>query len=72
VLRIGSKALKNSVMWTVAGLAFVAIYFFKAPFPVIIIAAALIGLYGGKFLAEAISGSQRARRKRGGARNSAQ
>jgi chromate transporter len=49
VIRIGSKALKNEVMWTLAGLAFVAIYFFRVPFPIIIGAAALIGLIGGKF-----------------------
>ena len=49
VLRIGGKALKNGVMWTLAGLAFVAIYFFKLPFPLIILSAALIGLVGGRF-----------------------
>ena len=48
VIRIGRKALKNEVMWTLAGLAFVAIYFFRVPFPVIIGAAALLGFVGGK------------------------
>ncbi|MGI8965183.1 MAG: chromate transporter, partial [Limisphaerales bacterium] len=48
VVRIGSKALKNEVMWTIAALAFVAIYFFKVPFPIIIIAALLLGFIGGK------------------------
>ena len=48
VIRIGSKALKNGVMWTIAALAFVAIYFFKVPFPIIIISAAVIGLMGGR------------------------
>jgi len=48
VLRIGSKALKNAVMWGLAGLAFAGIYFFKTPFPVIIIGAALVGLAGGR------------------------
>src|SRR3954469_11183946 len=33
VIRIGSKALKNFVLWTIAGGAFVAIYFAHAPFP---------------------------------------
>ena len=47
VIRIGQKALKNEVMWTIAGLAFGAIYFFKVPFPVIILCAGLIGLVGG-------------------------
>jgi chromate transporter len=49
VIRIGKRALKNEVMWGIAGLAFVAIYFFKAPFPVIILTAAVAGLIGRKF-----------------------
>jgi chromate transporter len=36
-------------MWAIAALAFVAIFFFKAPFPLIILAAGLIGLISGKF-----------------------
>jgi chromate transporter len=48
VLRIGKKALKNEVMWTLAALAFIAIFFFKAPFPLIVAFAALIGWVGGK------------------------
>ncbi len=48
VIRLGRKALKNSVMWSLAALAFVAIFFFKVPFPVIILVAALIGFVGGK------------------------
>jgi chromate transporter len=50
VIRIGRKALKNFVMWTIAAAAFVAIYFFHVPFPVIVVAAAVIGLLGGKTL----------------------
>jgi chromate transporter len=49
VVRIGRKALKNEVMWSLAALAFVAIFFFKLPFPVIILTAGLIGLLGGRF-----------------------
>jgi chromate transporter len=49
VLRIGSRALKNEVMWTLAALAFVAIFFLGAPFPLIIAVAALIGFVGDKF-----------------------
>jgi chromate transporter len=52
VIRIGSKALKNFVMWTIAAAAFVAIYFFHVPFPVIVVTAAVIGLLGGKIRAE--------------------
>jgi chromate transporter len=49
VIRIGRKALKNEVMWTLAGVAFVAIFFFKVPFPVIVLGAGLLGLIGGRF-----------------------
>src|SRR5258707_4225373 len=48
VIRIGRKALKNYVMWTVAAFAFAGIYFFKAPFPLIVFSAALLGLIGGQ------------------------
>src|SRR5207244_8819601 len=41
VIRIGSRALKNEVMWTLAAAAFVAIFFLHVPFPLIIIVAAL-------------------------------
>src|SRR6185312_2529528 len=39
VIRIGSRALKNEVMWTLAAAAFIAIFFFRVPFPLIIISA---------------------------------
>ena len=45
--RIGSRTLKNSVMWTIASLAFLAIFVFKLPFPVIVLTAGFIGYIGG-------------------------
>jgi chromate transporter len=48
VVRIGRKALKNEVMWSIAALAFIAIYFLGVPFPLIILGAGVIGLAGGK------------------------
>lgn len=48
VIRIGKKALKNGVMWSVAAGAFVGIFFLKLPFPLIIGLAGAIGLIGGK------------------------
>jgi len=57
VIRIGSKALKNAVMWAIAMAAFVAIYFFRVPFPLIIIGAGIIGLTGGKILPQFFLGS---------------
>ncbi|MBI5612456.1 MAG: chromate efflux transporter [Gammaproteobacteria bacterium] len=46
--RIGSKALKNAVLWAVAAAAFVAIFVFDAPFPAIVLAAAILGAIGGR------------------------
>ncbi len=57
VIRIGSKALKNAVMWAIAMAAFVAIYFFRVPFPLIIIGAGIVGLIGGKILPQFFLGS---------------
>ncbi|MDO9213678.1 MAG: chromate efflux transporter [Methylococcales bacterium] len=47
--RIGSRALKNAVLWTLAALAFGAIFVLHAPFPLIVLIAALIGALGGRF-----------------------
>ncbi|HSH37806.1 MAG TPA: chromate efflux transporter [Chthoniobacterales bacterium] len=46
VIRIGRKALKNEVMWSIAALAFAAIFFFEVPFPLIVLSAGLAGLIG--------------------------
>src|SRR5438445_4911107 len=46
VIRIGKKSLKNEVMWALAALAFVAIDFFKAPFPAMLLSAGIVGLFG--------------------------
>ena len=46
VMRIGKRALKNSVMVGIAAAAFVAIFFLGVPFPLIILAAGLVGLSG--------------------------
>src|SRR5690349_12225175 len=48
VIRIGRKALKNEIMWTLALAAFIAIFFFKLPFPVIVLMAGVIGFVGGR------------------------
>ena len=46
VIKIGKKALKNRVMIAIAALSFVAIFFLKIPFPVIVIGAGVIGFAG--------------------------
>jgi chromate transporter len=50
--RIGSRALKNNWLWGIAAAAFVAIFALDLPFPLIVIAAALIGYLGGRFKPE--------------------
>src|SRR5215218_2138402 len=46
VVRIGGKALKNRIMIALAAAAFIGIFFFDVPFPLIILAASLIGYVG--------------------------
>ena len=48
VVRVGKRALRNPIMIGLAAVAFIAIFFFSVPFPVIIIAAGLIGYVGAK------------------------
>ncbi|MCA1466981.1 chromate efflux transporter [Bradyrhizobium sp. IC3195] len=48
VVRVGKRALKNRIMIALAAAAFVAIFFFAVPFPIIIIAAGLIGYAGAR------------------------
>jgi chromate transporter len=61
VHRIGSKTLKTPatapVLWAVAVLSFLSLYFLHLPFPVIVISAALIGLLGAKFVPKQFSAS---------------
>ena len=46
VIRVGSKALRNPLLYGIAAAAFVAIFFVKVPFPLIVLAAGLVGLVG--------------------------
>ncbi|OIR18151.1 chromate transport protein [mine drainage metagenome] len=46
--RIGSRALKNNLLWAIAAASFVAIFALNVPFPAIVACAALIGYLGGR------------------------
>jgi chromate transporter len=48
VRRIGARALRNPAMVALAGAAFIAIFLFDVPFPVIVLAAAALGYAGGR------------------------
>jgi chromate transporter len=49
VVRIGRRALKNNIMVGLAAAAFVAIFFYGVPFPIIILTAGVIGFLGGHY-----------------------
>jgi len=46
VLRMGGRALGGPVQWALAAAAFAALYFARAPFPVVIAGAAVVGWVG--------------------------
>ncbi|MEZ2132643.1 MULTISPECIES: chromate efflux transporter [unclassified Sinorhizobium] len=48
VVRVGKRALKNNVMVALAAAAFLSLFLFHAPFPLVILAAAVIGYIGGR------------------------
>ena len=48
LIRIGRRALKTSLLLGIAGAAFVGIFFFALPFPIIVIAAALAGFLAAR------------------------
>ncbi len=48
-IRIGSRALKNAWLWSIAVAAFVAIFALKLPFPAIVVGAGIVGYLGGRF-----------------------
>jgi chromate transporter len=50
VLRIGARALRNRIMWGVATVSFLSIFFFDVPFPAIILSAGALGLLGNRLL----------------------
>jgi chromate transporter len=47
--RIGSRALNNAVLSTIAAIAFIAIFAFQIPFPWIVLGAGVAGAVGGRF-----------------------
>ena len=48
VVRIGSRALGNAPKIAIAGGAFLALFFLHVPFPIVILAAGLIGWFAGR------------------------
>jgi chromate transporter len=65
VVRVGSRALKSGAARGLAAVAFVAIFFFGAPFPLIVLAAGLIGWWAGRGGSTAFSGGGHGSTKNG-------
>jgi chromate transporter len=63
--RIAQRALKHPALWALAGAAFIAIFAFDAPFPAIVLAAGIIGYFGGRIF-PAIFSAQGSHRKNAG------
>ena len=55
--RIGSRVLKNRVLWSIAAAAFVAVLVLRVPFPAIVIGAAVIGYLGSRWRPQWFMGS---------------
>jgi chromate transporter len=66
--RIGGRVLKNALLCLIAALSFLAIFALNAPFPLIVLAAAVIGAIGGKLAPDkfALGGGHGAVQKRSG------
>ena len=58
VSRIGKRVLKNRLMVILAGVSFVAIFFFDTPFPLIVISAGILGYTGGRIWPDTFSINQ--------------
>jgi len=57
LLRVAKRALKTNADWVIAALAFVALYVFAVPFPLIILAAAVFGFVRSSGVREEHSGA---------------
>ncbi len=65
VIRISKRALRNRIMYAVAAIAFIAIFFFAVPFPAIVLAAGVAGFAGGKMRLDVFANTGRQNRETG-------
>jgi chromate transporter len=57
LIRIARRALRNRLMLAIAGASFVAIFAFGVPFPLIVLAAGVLGYFGARIWPEMFSGA---------------
>lgn len=55
--RIGGRVLRNGWLWAIAVAAFVAIFAFDTPFPLIVLTAGVVGAVGARLAPAAFSGA---------------
>jgi chromate transporter len=55
--RLGSRVLRNGWLWAIAVAAFVAIFALRLPFPLIVLAAGLLGHLGGRYAPDRFGGA---------------
>ena len=55
--RIGTRTLRSPWLWGIAAAAFLAIFALKLPFPLIVLAAGLIGWLGGRYAPDHFRGN---------------
>ena len=53
--RIGSRSLRHPLLWAIAAAAFVALFAFGVPFPLVILGAAVAGVAGGRLAPHAFA-----------------
>jgi len=54
VVRVSGRALRTRMHVALAAVAFVAIFFFAVPFPMVLVGAAGVGLLGGRLVPDAV------------------
>jgi chromate transporter len=60
--RIGGRTLHHPLLWTIALASFAALTFLNAPFPAIVLTAALIGFFGSRSWPQVFAGGHATRR----------
>lgn len=66
VLKIGKRSVKTAVHFVIAALSFVAVQFLNVPFPLIVVAALMIGFFWSRGQQDELAGiEEAASRKRG-------
>jgi chromate transporter len=55
VIKIGGRALKRRAHLIIAAISFISIYFLHIPFPIIVLFAAIAGLFGARYIPAAFA-----------------